>query len=94
MRTNPCPRRSTNRVEQLENADLALAISDFRNLHQLIGGTFCSSESAAWRIESTAAAAAISLRMRFSIEARSASTRARSAAHLAASRPPVSKSGT
>ena len=53
-----------------------------------------SCESAAWRIESTSEAPMISLRMRYSIDARSASTRARSAAHLADSRPPASNTGT
>ena len=35
---DPRSRRRPHRVEQFENADLALAIGDFRNLHQLLGG--------------------------------------------------------
>ena len=51
-------------------------------------------ESAACRSASTSEAPVISLRMRYSMNKRSASTRDRSASHLAASRPPSSNRGS
>ena len=80
-------------VEQFEDADIAFAIGHFGDLQELVAASGRSCASAAWPEASTSARRDLATDAR-SIATRSASTRAPSAAHRAASRLPVSNSGS